>query len=237
MGTNPFKKAQQTPGAKNALRMLGILGLIGLFSLGLVLFFSMAVTPPAEGHRHLPGDPLSSEELALIQAGDVILRKGNSLVSTLIEDSLGEAVPLSHVALVVERPQGLGVIHSISSNLSGIDGIQFQYLSQFVRHSDPDSTIVLRPQLSDQELATVLNRGESLLAMAVPFDHSFDLSGSEELYCSELLTVLFEEVQFWTDQHPVITHAFGWVAFETFWAHPGFAVVLDHTGLLKDLRG
>jgi hypothetical protein len=119
-----------------------------------------------------PGDPLTEQELASLQPGDIILRQGSSLISRLIEQTLAEEIPLSHIALIVERPQGLGVIHSISSSLSGIDGIQFQPLGDFVLHSEPGTTIVLRPRLSGEKTNKILAKAETLLDQEVPFDHS-----------------------------------------------------------------
>jgi len=180
------------------------------------------------------GDPLTSEERAFLRPGDILIRQGHGLVSKLIEEQLSEDISISHSALVVQGVQGLGVIHSISSTLSGIDGLQYQDLDQFFTYSQPGSTILIRPRLTENQKNRYLDYAQELLEKKVGFDHSFDLHNPLVLYCSEFLTHILDHVGFWDGENSILVNEKGWILFETFYKNPGFQVLLDRTGLLPE---
>lgn len=131
---------------------------------------------------------LSSNEIAQIQDGDIILRHGFGFVSDMIVEKLGETYDLSHCAIVCKDSTSLFVIHSVSSSVSPYDGVQSQELEPFIRDSKKNSVIIVRYKPKDKSRS---NKGISLrareyLKKQVPFDHSFDINDSSELYCTEL---------------------------------------------------
>lgn len=129
---------------------------------------------------------LPKEQRALLRHGDIIMRRGYGMVSRMIATRLEGAYNLSHCGVVIERERRLYVLHTVSSNVSDIDGVQIQPLDDFVRQSKPGSIAVTR--LIDSSDVSILIR-ESLryLEAQVPFDHNFDLHDASTLYCSELL--------------------------------------------------
>ena len=129
---------------------------------------------------------LTPDEKAQLRSGDIILRRGYGMVSRMIATRLEGRFAFSHCGVVVEREGKLFVVHTVSSNVSEIDGMQMHQLDEFVRQSKPGSIAVTR--LNDSADASILVR-ESLrfLAAEVPFDHDFDLHDASTLYCSEMI--------------------------------------------------
>ena len=142
-----------------------------------------------------PTYQLSHEEYELLQPGDIILRQGFGVGSQAISEFLNENIKVSHVALLSQNAQShWQVIQSVSQNVSDFDGMQAQYLSEFIRESQTNSLVVVRfkgfnanPGLNHRFEQAVL----SYLKQQVPFDHSSSLTDSTQFFCSELIWRLF----------------------------------------------
>ncbi len=141
---------------------------------------------------------LTTEELSLINDGDIILRQGQGLVSNLIMKTLNENFALSHVGIITKSNEGkLDVIHSVSSTLSDFDGIQVQDLSNFIKESVPNSVIVVRYNKGENKKETknsISAQAQEFLDLKIPFDHSFDFADTTKFFCSELIWRVFKEV-------------------------------------------
>ncbi|MEI6853550.1 MAG: YiiX/YebB-like N1pC/P60 family cysteine hydrolase [Bacteroidota bacterium] len=131
---------------------------------------------------------LSPEEYDKIQDGDIILRHGYGLVSDLIVEQLKEKYDLSHCAIVVKTDTGLAVIHSVSSSVSNVDGVQAQDLKSFIEESHYNSVVVIRykPRINKPNSA-ISTRAKDYLRKQIPFDNAFDINDSSQFYCTELL--------------------------------------------------
>jgi len=131
---------------------------------------------------------LSEGELNKIQDGDIILRHGYGLVSDMIVEQLDEKYDISHCAIVCKSDTQFQVIHSVSSTLSNIDGVQAQDIRSFIRDSQYNSVIVIRykPQIN-KPLSAMSRRAKDYLKRQIPFDNGFNIEFSSEFYCTELL--------------------------------------------------
>jgi hypothetical protein len=175
------------------------------------------------------GDPFTTEELAQMQSGDLILRRGRGVASDFIVQFLDEPLAFTHVAMVIKPENSKPyVIQSMSSTLQGKDGVHTQFLEDFVRYSIEEGSLVVRPKLNSTDLNLVLERAESLVEEEVPFDHDFSLEDSEKLYCSELFYVLLQEVNFWNDENTLHLSPEGWIHFTSFWENPSFTHIISH---------
>jgi hypothetical protein len=76
---------------------------------------------------------LSKEQIKTLRSGDILLREGYGLVSTTIADRLKGKYRFSHCGVLVDTDSGFQVIHTVSSSLSNIDGMQQCSLEEFVR--------------------------------------------------------------------------------------------------------
>jgi hypothetical protein len=131
---------------------------------------------------------LSEQEYQKIQDGDIILRHGYGLVSDLIVEQLKEKYDLSHCAIVVKTDTGLAVIHSVSSSVSNVDGVQSQDLKSFMEESQYSSVVVTRYKAKINKPNSAISlKAKNYLAKQIPFDEAFDINDSTEFYCTELL--------------------------------------------------
>lgn len=131
---------------------------------------------------------LSKEELAQIRSGDIILRHGYGMVSDMIVAKLKENYDLSHCAIVCRDGDSLFVIHSVSSSLSNIDGVQSQEINSFIRESQYNSVVVVRyKNKGNKDQACLCEKARDYLKKGIPFDNAFNIKDSSEFYCTELL--------------------------------------------------
>jgi hypothetical protein len=138
---------------------------------------------------------LNTTEISKIQEGDFILRRGFGYFSDYIATSLNTGpVDITHAGIIVKRNSTFYVIHCLSSDVSKIDGVQLQSLSQFLYYSAPDKIIVTRAKSSDAAFGkkvTVL--AEGYLAKRIPFDHNGTIDDSSALFCTELIWQILEK--------------------------------------------
>jgi len=170
---------------------------------------------------------LSDAELALLQDGDIILRRGSGMVSDMIAGMLNEDHDLSHCGILVLRDGVFRVVHAVSNNISDHDGMQVHGLQEFVRQSRPGSLVVCRLR-TDRDRSVISRRAIRYLKQRVPFDHHFDRTDSSSFYCSELpWRILRDEfgVDIFADAADGGLEAF---RFGRFMDPRWFDVVLDH---------
>ncbi|MCB5262609.1 MAG: hypothetical protein LHW64_04390 [Candidatus Cloacimonetes bacterium] len=138
---------------------------------------------------------LEAESIALVDStgfeeGDILLRQGNSFISTLIVKAFPEAEGMSHCGILVQERGDWKVIHSISGSISASDGIRIEGLQSFVskaylgniRHVKP--AFQIEPTLLGEKARYYLNQHSA-------FDHDFDLDTRDRLYCSELIRAVY----------------------------------------------
>jgi len=167
-----------------------LLLIISLFVLILLFSCEHAHKPREQEYLNM-GYQLSSEEVEKIQDGDIIMRQGYGIVSSIILETLKEDIPLSHIGIIVENSEGeYDVIHSVSRMISDYDGIQIDNLKKFISHSRNNSVLITRYKNDDGSKASgreISNRAKYYLDKKVPFDHSFDFQDTTSFFCSELV--------------------------------------------------
>jgi len=129
-------------------------------------------------------------DIDLIQEGDIILRKGDSVLSHLIARNLAPADDMSHCGMIFRVDGRLQVIHTISKAISDIDGIRINTIEDFITEAASGHYCIVRYQ-KPLGIKTMKSEALHLLKQRVPFDHDFDLETSSHLYCTELIRVLF----------------------------------------------
>ncbi len=212
----------------------------------LLFLLLLGLTEPGPGA--LPpsasGDPLLPAEIDRLEPGDFILRRGSSLVSSMIARVLGGDAGFSHCGVLIpaggsgfsgEGESGDGesgkgeswlVVHSVSRSLSGKDGLQAEGLEKFVRASVPESTAVVRLRLPEPERSLLVGQARERLRAGASFDYEFRLAPDGPLYCSELLWLLLpEEIR---ARAAVYQQPGNIIRFETFLDPRYFSVILDH---------
>lgn len=127
---------------------------------------------------------LTDREKSLLQNGDIILRKGEGILSNFICDYLADTINISHCGILIKNRQGLQVIHTLSADVSDTDGLQICSLDLFTSESVKSSIIVVRCKTDTTSLIT--SQALHYLKLRKPFDRHFNLQDSSSFFCSEL---------------------------------------------------
>ncbi len=126
----------------------------------------------------------------VLEEGDLVLRRGNSLLSGLIAQYFPEGRGMSHVGIIIFEKGSPYVVHSISGRLEKTDGIRIDPLDKFLREAHEAEYHFISP-LFEIDRAILGQRVRHYLAENTPFDHSFDLEDDEAMYCSELIRSVY----------------------------------------------
>jgi len=129
-----------------------------------------------------------------ITNGDFILRRGKGFVSRSIINILNDKTGISHCGIIIKDttiPCGYAVIHSVSSHVSDVNGIQKTSLVDFMKESVPGTNQIVRHKKNNPQVAINLSKNaEFYLEQKIDFDHWFNLKDHEKIFCSELLYLL-----------------------------------------------
>lgn len=139
---------------------------------------------------------LTLHDLKSIREGDFILRRGFGFFSDYVANSLNPSkeIDVTHAGVIVKRNGNWCVIHSLSSDVTDIDGVQLQKLDAFLSYSAPGKIIVVRTKDSDIAFGQkVAAQAEVYLKMQVPFDHSGVIDNDEKLFCTEMIWKILEK--------------------------------------------
>jgi len=137
------------------------------------------------------------EFLGNVAQGDFILRKGKGFVSNAIITLLNDGTGTSHCGVIIldsMAPAGFSVIHAASDHISNANGMQKTSLVNFMQESVPGTNLIVRHRNTNPEIARKLTKDASLyLKEARPFDHSFNITNHDAIFCSELLYMLCKD--------------------------------------------
>lgn len=138
---------------------------------------------------------LSKEEIAKIQEGDFILRRGFGFFSDYISKELNDSlIDVTHAGIITKRNDSLFVIHSLSSDVTNIDGLQIQPLDDFLKYSFPKKIIVTRLKNCDENKGHEISElAQKYLAMHIPFDHQGNFDDDEKFFCTEMIWKILEK--------------------------------------------
>lgn len=145
--------------------------------------------------KHKTLTRLNNTELALIQEGDIILRKGFGLFSDHIATQFNDgSADVTHAGILTKEKGQWQVIHSLSSDVSDIDGVQQQPLDTFLAYSVPNKIMVTRVKNAAMALGgKITSSAKARLGKNIPFDHSGKFDDSTELFCTELIWEILEK--------------------------------------------
>ena len=95
---------------------------------------------------------------------------------------------VTHSGILYRKNGNWWVIHSLSSDVSNIDGMQEQPLNAFLKYSMPEKILIVRPLHSTPEQGrAVVQRAKHYLKAQIPFDHLGTIDEPSQLYCTELI--------------------------------------------------
>ena len=141
--------------------------------------------------RYTRGEETSNQRYKekLLQEGDIILRRGYGFFSDIIAQRLNDdTFDVTHSGILYRKNNQWWVIHSLSSDVSPIDGMQEQPLETFLKYSTPKKILIVRPKhITPTEGKEVVKKALYYLHQKIPFDHIGTIDDPSALYCSELI--------------------------------------------------
>lgn len=145
--------------------------------------------------RYRNATRLTTADLQKLQEGDFILRRGFGFFSDYVASDLNTGpIDVTHAGILVKRNSRWQVIHSLSSDVSEIDGVQMQPLDTFLKYSAPDKIIITRAKNCNTTLGCKIGvLADAYLAKAIPFDHKGTIDDDHELFCTELIWKILEK--------------------------------------------
>jgi Permuted papain-like amidase enzyme, YaeF/YiiX, C92 family len=139
---------------------------------------------------------LSPQDYLKLREGDFILRRGFGLFSDAIANNLnnGAATDVTHAGIIVRQNGTWQVIHSLSSDVTHIDGVQLQPLDTFLNYSAPGKIIITRAKNADAALGKkIAAQAAFYLKKQVPFDHQGVIDDKSKLFCTEMIWLILEK--------------------------------------------
>jgi len=155
----------------------------------LLLILIIPVSGCLSGDNSLQQDlscPVPENVLSSLQEGDFILRQGGGAFSEKIIEYMGEEKHFSHVGMVCNINGKLKVVHSVSEELSGRDGVQTQGIKAFCTDVADSNICIMRPKMTKEEIAKMTKLARHYLREKIPFDYDYNTEDSSQLYCIEL---------------------------------------------------
>lgn len=140
---------------------------------------------PLAGGPAVEGAAIPPGVYASLQSGDLILESGHSMLSRAIIRLLDEPRPFSHMGMLIGDQQEWKVIHTLSSEISEVDGLRLEPLVDFLKGAHPDHLLIVRPRGVKPD--DLVQAAEYYLRRHVPFDRFFDLTDTSAFYCSEFI--------------------------------------------------
>jgi len=176
---------------------------------------------------------LKKDELALLQPGDIILRKGTGSLSQAIDNYLDPWLSVSHIGILSRNADGSWVvIHSISKHLSEADGLQQVDLHRFVSESVLHTVKVTRLKNTTMygNLGSLIEQQALYyLAQGIGFDYSFSLEDTTRMFCSEFVWLVIRNTAGLDIFADVNTSSLSQRLGFTHFVHPNyFDVIIDH---------
>ena len=153
---------------------------------------SKQVLPPKTIIKHGHNEISLGEFQNQTKDGDLVLKMGYGSISKIIATQLDEETQLSHCGVIYKKNDSVLIIHSVSGEIGKNDGVQAIDFENFYDDVKPKSLIILRHK--DSSLRSIISaKAKDLLDLKVPFDHDFDLSNSDKLYCSEFVEIILKD--------------------------------------------
>jgi uncharacterized protein YycO len=141
-------------------------------------------------------DPIKITEAdnAQFENFDIILSKGNSFHSRLINLFNYSADNYSHVGVVIKEGNKAFVLHSTPDGTKS-NGIRYDSLQTFVSLSNVNEYLILRyPDISPASQDKVFAEFSKYKSKAYPFDYDFNNKDQSKIYCSELIWLIFKDI-------------------------------------------
>lgn len=151
-----------------------------------ILLLSCSTTPSLPTEEELPLDR------TLVQVGDLLFRRGESLASqvVILSDIGGE---YSHVGMAVEVEGEIMAAHAAPSS-KDTAYVKVESLDEFFKPSFAKRGAVCRFPIDSLTATQINTYALEVIAQQIPFDDSYNCESQDELYCTEYVWLVYKEV-------------------------------------------
>lgn len=128
-------------------------------------------------------------ELPALHEGDLIFRKGRSLVSRVVLMN-DRASPYSHVGIVAFKNGEPFVVHAVPGepDVNGEEKVKCDTPADFLDNEKADLFAVFRMTDDEKHQAKMAaQKAMDYFEMGLPFDKTLDFRSNDKLYCTELV--------------------------------------------------
>lgn len=124
-----------------------------------------------------------------IQSGDIVLRKGNDMISALFSQLNKKDKSFSHIGMALVTDSGIFVYHIIENKnkQQSKNDIRLSPLKQFIDNKYNTTWAVARYNFNLAQIDKVIKYLHSIALQNITFDRSFDLNTNNKMYCTELI--------------------------------------------------
>lgn len=162
------------------------------FILGCVALLPFLVSCDGEGRQQ----PAVVLPLDSIRNGDIVFRRGCSFSSDMImsHDKEGK---YTHIGIVCRNDSGCFVIHAVNEEYDfagDFDRVKIDRIGTFFSPERAKAGAICHSWLDDSIQDVIVSRALEFVKDSVRFDSDFNHDDHGELYCSELVYVLYNGV-------------------------------------------
>lgn len=156
-----------------------------IYTLFLLLLLACS---PATIEREVPQIPYDS-----LRTGDIVFRRGCSYSSYIVLAGQ-ENHNYSHIGIVQHTDSGWCVIHSVNDepdHPADFDRVKIEKIERFFAPTRATNGEIMHTWLYEETIARMSQQALRLVKDSVRFDASFDTDNHSELYCTELIHLLY----------------------------------------------
>ena len=131
-----------------------------------------------------------------IRNGDIIFRKGRSFSSEMVlaHDREGR---YSHIGIVHKSDSAIYVIHAVNDEhdfKGDFDRVKIEPIGNFFMQERASAGAMYHSWVDDSISSLLTAKALDFVRDSVRFDHDFNHHDSKELYCTELIYMLYKEI-------------------------------------------
>lgn len=137
---------------------------------------------------------INGRDISFFNSYDVIITCGQSFYSRLINIKNFSSENYSHIGILLYENGKFFVLHS-SPDGTKENGIRYDEIQKFLDLSDVSKYTVLRLSNLNQKEKDILSEEISILRhLNIPFDYDFNNRDQSQIYCSELVWIIYRKV-------------------------------------------
>lgn len=131
-----------------------------------------------------------------IQTGDILLRRGEGIVSRVVTSSDIDG-KYSHIGVAVTTGEGIMAVHAVPGehdSENDFDRVKIEPVTKFFASNAATKGAIARYPLSTAQQDEIGRQAIDIARRKIRFDHKYDLSDTTKLYCTELIKLLYSRV-------------------------------------------